>query len=104
METKLIFRDIELLDTDLLCKAGDFSFVASDEQHIIDIMQSYSGEYKQFPEVGVGVGAFLASSGQEQNISRNVRVQLTADGYQVKSPDFAIDEKGNIKVAPHAIR
>lgn len=98
------FQDIRIFNDDLLITNGDFSMWLSDEQHIVDIIQSFRGEWKQYPEVGVGLGAYLASSGQEQSISRDIVIQLTADGYQVKSPDFKTDSTGKLTVAPHAIR
>lgn len=104
MDNKLIYRDITTLDNDFFIGSGDFGFAESDEQHIIDICISFPGEWKQTPAVGVGLLAFLASSGQEQAISRDIRVQLSADGYQVKSPDFKISANGDLIVAPHAIR
>jgi len=104
MDSKLIFADIKLTDNDPFFTGGDFAIAPSDEQHIVDIVQSFAGEWKQFPEVGVGVSAYMNSSGQQQKISRDVRVQLTADGYTVKSPDFSIDSKGLLIVAPHAVR
>ena len=101
---KTIFQDIRQKDDDLFIANGDFSIVPSDEDHIIDILQAFQGEWKQFLSVGVGIRNYLNSSGREQEISREVRLQLQADGFIVKNPDFKIDESGKLVVAPYAVR
>lgn len=62
---------------------GDFEIVESDNQHVSDIMQSVSGDYKEFPLIGVNFFQFSNSTGQNQNIERIIRTQIAADGYQV---------------------
>lgn len=62
---------------------GDFEIVESDAQHVGDILESVDGDYKEFPLIGVNFYSFSNSTGQQQNIERIIRTQLTADGYQV---------------------
>jgi hypothetical protein len=62
---------------------GDFEIVESDNQHVSDILQAVSGDYKEFPLIGVNFFRFQNSTGQKQALERIVRTQLSADGYQV---------------------
>ena len=62
---------------------GDFEIVESDAQHIGDILQAVSGDYKEFPLIGVNFFRFSNSSDQIQNLERIIRTQLSSDGYQV---------------------
>lgn len=62
---------------------GDFDIVESDGQHVGDIMQSITGDYKEFPLLGVNFFLFENSTGQGQNIERIIRTQLGSDVYQV---------------------
>lgn len=82
---------------------GDFNIVASDQAHIGDIIQSFMGDWKQYPMVGVGVGAYLNSVGQQQRLVRELIVQLKADGYIVDNPQVKIQD-GNITINPNAYR
>lgn len=62
---------------------GDFSIVESDNQHVSDILQAVSGDYKQYPLLGVNFFRFQNSTGQKQVLEGIIRTQLSADGYQV---------------------
>lgn len=62
---------------------GDFEFIESDNQHVGDIMQAISGDYKEFPLLGVNFFMFENSTGQAQELEGVIRTQLAADGYQV---------------------
>lgn len=63
---------------------GDFDIVDSDNQHISDILQSISGDYKEFPLIGVNFFMFANSSNQQQALERIIRTQVSSDGYQIK--------------------
>lgn len=82
---------------------GDFDIMGSDQQHIEDILQSFNGDWKQFPMVGVGISSYLNSVGQEQRLPREVIVQLRADGYTCDNPIIQINQ-GNIVINPNAYR
>lgn len=62
---------------------GDFSIVESDNQHVSDILQAVSGDYKEFPLIGVNFFRFENSTGQRQILEGIIRTQLRADGYDV---------------------
>jgi hypothetical protein len=83
--------------------AGDYDINFSDNQHIEDIIQSFNGDWKQFPMVGVGVSSYLASTGQQQQLTREILIQLKADGFTVDNPIVKI-VNGNITVNPNAYR
>lgn len=82
---------------------GDFQVTPSDEQHMGDIIQSFPGDWKQWPQVGVGASAYLGSSGQQQELSREVIVQLKADGYSVAAPTITITPD-TVTIIPNATR
>lgn len=92
-------------DGDLMINpnTGDFQIGLSDDQHIQDIIESFPGWWKEFPSIGVGILQYLNSSGQEQQIERSIKLQLTADGYEVSRPDVSVTIDG-ITYNPNAIR
>ena len=63
---------------------GDFQITQSDNQHVGDILESINGDYKEFPLIGVNFFQFSNSSGQNQNLERIIRTQLTADAYDIQ--------------------
>jgi hypothetical protein len=67
---------------------GDFSIVESDNQHVSDILQAVSGDYKEFPLIGVNFFRFQNSTGQQQVLEGIIRTQLRADGYSVKKVEI----------------
>lgn len=62
---------------------GDFSIVESDNQHCSDILQAVSGDYKEFPLIGLNFFQYQGSTGKRQEIEASIRKQLLADGYRV---------------------
>ncbi len=78
--------DFQLTNNDLtITEAGDFAIAESDNQHLYDIINSFPGWWKEFPQVGVGIISYVNSSGKQQELSRNILVQLEADGYTVNN-------------------
>ena len=76
-------QDFKLTDgQDIDIANGDFSIVESDQDHIVVILKTYLGSFKQFPLVGLGIDYFLASSTSQQVLRRAMTVQLKGDGYQ----------------------
>ena len=53
----------------------------SDQQHVNDIVTMAKGELKEFPVMGVGIINFLKSTGKEREMVREIKVQLSLDGY-----------------------
>lgn len=83
---------------------GDFKIDFSDQQHIQDIIEASQGDYKEFPSLGVGIEAYLNSSGTEQTIERSVKLQLQSDGYSVSGASVTFDPNGKLIIEPKAIR
>jgi hypothetical protein len=79
-------KDIILNDSnDLQINSlGDFDVFESDQQHVILLINTDKGQWKQFPTVGVGIVAYIKSTGQQQVLKREITVQMIADGYDVK--------------------
>lgn len=70
---------------------GDLLLAASDEEHIQDILISYPGEWKQFPFVGVNITRIIRGS-IDGTVRRDIRLNLTADGYRVGNIIFNENE------------
>lgn len=97
-------QDIALEDEDLLIINGDLAISYSDEQHVADTINAFPGWWKENPADGVGIFGYLNSAGQEQALSRSVKIQLQSDGYQVANPSLSIDNSGTITINPNATR
>lgn len=86
-------QDIRLTETgDLFINpnTGDFQISESDVRHVEDIIQSYKGDWKEFPLVGVGIRRFSASAGNFQRLTRVIKTQLAADG--ITADEIAIKD------------
>lgn len=91
-------------DGDLVFEKGDLKLDFSDKQHIKDIISSNTGWWKQFPLVGVGVQYYLNSSGLQQQLEREIKIQLVADGYSVERPQAISNPDGTFTIQPNAQR
>lgn len=87
-------------ELDVIIENGDFKVSDSDTQHIELVLRTFTGAWKQFPLVGMGIDRDLASSGKQQVIKRNMQNQLELDGYNVKE----IKLLGNAQYFINAIR
>lgn len=88
-----MIKDIILDDLgDLEIKNGDFYVADSDQQHVILIINTQVGDWKQYPTLGVGIINYLASSGKTAELKRSISLQLTADGYKVN--DVVLTQSG----------
>lgn len=96
--------DIALFQNDLQIRDGDFVIGESDEQHVADTINAFPGWWKEFPADGVGIFAYLNSSGQEQALSRAIKLNLSSDGYIVNNPSIIMDSDGTLTVNPNATR
>lgn len=96
--------DLAIIDNDVYVTGGDFTFAVSDEQHIIDNIAAFPGWWKEYPSDGVGIFQFENSSGQEQLIERNIKLQLQSDGYQCDRPDVVFDTNGKLIINPNATK
>lgn len=95
-------RDIKTVNNDIVWENGDLSFMDSDEQHIIDTINAYTGWWKEFPTDGVGVGLYQNSAGAQQQLSRKIKIELEKDNYKVSNPILEFDSSGNLNIYPNA--
>lgn len=86
-----------LLDTDgdLVIKNGDFEIVFSDNQHQEHILLANKGEFKEFPEIGVGIHAMLGDDDYTDMLIE-IKKNLEYDGMKIKNVRF--DENGNLDI------
>ena len=96
--------DFQLTNNDLTIANNDFAIAESDNQHLYDIINSFPGWWKEFPQVGVGIQNYVNSSGKQQELSRNMRVQLEADGYTVNSLTISQLPNGTFTIQTDAAR
>jgi hypothetical protein len=95
----MIFQDYQLDENgDLLIVNGDFVVGASDQQHVVDILQAFQGEYKEFSLLGVGFLSYLKSDNPNSAIN-SIKEHLQSDGYDVKNVKINKDANGNISVS-----
>ena len=100
-----IYKDFLLDDDgDLAIANGDFKVGKSDQQHVEDIIESYSGWWKEFPLLGVGVQNYLNSTGNNQQLARNIIVQLVSDGFTCSNPIISLNPDGTFTINPNATR
>jgi hypothetical protein len=86
-----------LLNTDggLSIKNGDFDIGFSDNQHQEHILLANKGEYKEFPEIGVGIHAMLGDDDYTDMLIE-IKKNLEYDGMKIKNVRF--DENGNLDI------
>ncbi len=84
--------------------SGDLEIGFSDKQHIKDILTSNIGWWKEFPLVGVAIQSYLNSSGKQQQLEREIKIQLIADGYSVERPVITKNSNGDFSIQTNAIR
>ena len=75
-----LVKDISF-DTDLFIENGDFFAKESDQNHVIDLINDFTGHWKEFPLVGIGIDRFLSSEGRESKIISDLRNQMSVDGF-----------------------
>lgn len=80
-----------LLDTngDLPIGAALMTTGPSDEQHQKDMALSNPGDWKQYPQNGIGIGNYVKSTGiRLLQLQKEARQQLVRDGYNVLKLQF----------------
>jgi hypothetical protein len=85
-----------LLDTDfdLLIKDGDFVIGESDEQNKSLLLLCVKGDFKEKPDVCVGIENYLESEDPAEMI-REIKAQFTGDGMNVRQ---VLIENGKINI------
>lgn len=84
-----IFKD------DLEIKNGDFAIGESSSQHAKHILIAQKGEYKQHPELGVGIENMLNSE-DAMDFLIEAKKNLEYDGMAVRNISFTKDGKLNV--------
>ncbi len=80
---------------DLLIQNGDIVIGESDNQHQVDIILSNKGEYKEFPEIGVGIVQML-SDDDPMSVLIEIKKNLQYDSMKVNNVKF--EENGKITI------
>lgn len=102
--SQVLNKDFALFNGDLVFSNGDISIGQSDVQHVMDTINAFPGWWKENPNDGVGINQFLNSIGAEQEISKNMALNLQSDGYQCSMPLISIDVNGLLSIDPNAIK
>jgi len=95
----MITRQDILLDAgnQPLVKNGDFQIGLSDDQHIMLLLTTHKGNWKQWPQAGAGIEKYLHKQNNNlADLKRDIVVQLQADGY--RTGNFNIDNSGEFKL------
>lgn len=66
---------------DLVFINGDFKLSNSDEQDCVLLINTAAGAWKQSPTIGVGIQAYLGSTGQTAALRKSIVEQLQLDGF-----------------------
>lgn len=82
-------KDVEFFD-------GDFIVSPSDEQHIVLIMDSLPGAWKQYPLMGAGIAYDLNSPLGVDGIKKKIKLYIAMDGYSIIS--LAVSPPKDIKI------
>jgi hypothetical protein len=99
-------KDFKQVDGDIYIDpiSGDFVMVDSDNQHILDILESFPGWWKNSLPTGAGIPVLLKAKVTTALTESVIKQQLEADGYQVTRPYINIDSAGKFTIQPNAIR
>lgn len=80
---------------DLAIQNGDFTTGFSDNQHQEHILIATKGEYKEFPELGVGIVQML-SDDDWTSVLIEAKKNLEYDGMKINNVKF--EENGNLTI------
>lgn len=84
-----------LIDEDLEFEDGDFAIGISDKQHIKHILKAFKGEFKEFPELGVGIEQMI-NDDNYMDVLIEAKKNLQYDGVEVKNIKFTNEGKLNV--------
>ena len=91
-------------DDDFLVANGDFVISASDQQHLKDIIYSAPNWYKEFPQLGVNIQAYMSGKSIGAELTRSIQLQLVSDGYKVNTINVKTDKNNNFLLNTDAER
>lgn len=80
---------------DLLIQNGDFVIGESDNQHQLDILLAEKGEFKEFPEIGVGIQEMLSDDDFVEFLIE-AKKNLEYDGMNINNIEFT--ENGSLNI------
>ncbi len=89
------------INKDYINANNDFEWFASDMDHIKSIINASPGAYKETPTLGVGIRNFINSTGAQNEVSRQVTIQLESDGYNCKNPSVSYSPDGQLTINPN---
>lgn len=92
--------DILLNNNDIVVSNNDIYLTESDSQHIIDTINAFAGWWKENFSHGVGIVSYYKGSGIEQKLSKAIKLNLKADGYDC-SPKVSFNSSGKLVVDPN---
>jgi len=99
----MIRYDVLYDDNGLRVEANDLVYLESDEQHIGDTINAGPGWWKEnFPD-GVDIRKFLNSDGQEQVLSRKIKIELASDLYRNCSPIIKFGANSILNINPNVV-
>lgn len=61
----------------------DFVISDSDQQHVLDILQSVPGWWKEYPLIGVNPYKYTNARTSQQQLNQAIIIQLKSDGYEI---------------------
>lgn len=82
----VIAYDLKTEDGDFIFENGDFRIDDSNQEHACAIVESNVGEWKQTPELGVGISNYLNGNGVTASriLEQVTRRQFRNDGFKVQ--------------------
>lgn len=89
---------------DLKYKNNDLVIGFSDNQNILDILQSVKGDYKRSPQIGLNAVSFTNATATSTTIRNQAKLQLELDGFRVKDILVTRNSDGTTNIDPHAER
>jgi len=92
-----IRTDILLENNDIVISNHDVFMAESDDQHIVDTINSAPGWWKENFTEGVGIKTYLKAKGIQQELARSMKLNLQSDGYDAR-PIVTYDTNGSLKI------
>lgn len=81
---------------------NDVDVFESDMAHVKSIINASKGSFKQSPSLGCEVFRYVNSVGRENELARNITLQLRFDGYESVNP--TVDStNGKLTITPNVV-
>lgn len=82
-------------NNELVIQHGTLALGDTRDQNASLIVLAEKGEFKEHPQLGVGISQFLKSVNREKELQRAIRVQLALDGIRPKEIEY---QNGKLKI------